>query len=644
MTVARVLPLLQVPQVDRLFDYAIPEELSELAQPGVRVRVRFHGRRLIGIIYELTDTTDFLGTLTPIDAVVAADEVLPERSRHLVDTLAHRYGSTRADIVRLALPPRHTAAEKADTTTSWDSLGAVEEPDLSEWAAYRFGPSFVDAVLAHRAPRAAWQFLPFQRWVEALAALAAKVAMDGGGVLIIAPTAREVSRVDQALRTHVAATQVTTLEAQLGPQARYRRYLSIVHGQGRIVVGTRGAVYAPVVNLQLVVCLFDSDDSMKETRQPYCHARDVAAVRAGAESAALIIGGYARSAETQQLVESGWMNSLSPTEQALERTRPALTAATGGRIPPAAYQAMYETLRAGDSVLVQVPRTGYSPVVACTQCGTPPRCRHCNGPLHITSDQPNYPTCRWCGRPDANHHCEVCGATGLRAVLKGTDHTAEELGRAFPGTAVTNSSGERIVDAITPGKHLVIATPGAEPTVEGGYGLVVLVDTWTFLNDADVRAHEHALAAWMNAASRAGAGKPVIIAADPSLPTVSALLAWDSVGAAAAELAARREVGFPPAVVFVALDGSAATITDFLTSVDLPAEVEVLGPVEMPTWERPPADYDQFRDGPAQRVLLRAPLGSRTLLMDRLRAARATRIARRQLEPLRVQVDPRRIG
>ena len=644
--VARVLPLMQVPQVDRLFDYAVPAELDQSAQPGVRVRIHFHGRRIVGFIYERADEPEFEGDLLPIDSVIAPDIVLPARSRQLVDSLAARYGSTRADIVRLAVPPRHTAAEQADTTTSWDELGEVAEPDLSEWAQYQFGMSFVDAVVGRRGPRAAWQWLPSRDWTEPLAALATKIAKDGGGVLIVAPTSRMVAGIVAALRVHLSAAQVTVLEAQLGPQARYRRYLSVLHGQGRIVVGTRAAAYAPVVDLALAVCLDDIDDNHKDTRQPYPHVRDVLAVRAAAEHAALIVGGYARSAETQQLVESGWMNSLPPATDALSRHLPHVYPAGGGRIPPVAYQRMLDTLSAGGSVLVQVPRTGYAPAIACHQCGSPARCPYCGGPLQLTGhgDTPAYPSCRWCGRPDTHHHCDVCGSSGLRPVIKGTDRTAEELGRAFPGVPVINSSGDDITDTVTSGKKLVIATPGAEPTIEGGFTLVVLLDTWLLLSGSDLRSHEQALASWMNAASRAQAKADVIIAADPSHPVVQALARWDAAGAAARELAARRDVNFPPAVVFVAIDGSSRTVHSFVHSIEFPDGCELLGPVEMPAFERLPADYDIARSGRPQRILVRCPLSQRSQLTEHLHAAIGARIARRETEPLRVQVDPRHIG
>ena len=50
--IARVLPMLSVPHLDRDFDYLVSAEQSDDAQPGVRVRVRFHGRLVDAFILE----------------------------------------------------------------------------------------------------------------------------------------------------------------------------------------------------------------------------------------------------------------------------------------------------------------------------------------------------------------------------------------------------------------------------------------------------------------------------------------------------------------------------------------------------------------------------------------------------------------
>lgn len=110
--IARVLPLLTVPHLDREFDYLVSAEQSDDAQPGVRVRVRFHGRLVDAILLERRSESDHSGKLGWLDRVVSPTRVLTPDVRRLVDAVAARYAGTRADVLRLALPPRHARVEK----------------------------------------------------------------------------------------------------------------------------------------------------------------------------------------------------------------------------------------------------------------------------------------------------------------------------------------------------------------------------------------------------------------------------------------------------------------------------------------------------------------------------------------------------
>ena len=110
--IARVLPMLSVPHLDREFDYLVSAEQSDDAQPGVRVRVRFHGRLVDGFVLERRNDTDHTGKLGWLDRVVSAEPVLTAEIRRLVDAVAARYAGTRPDVLRLAVPARHARVER----------------------------------------------------------------------------------------------------------------------------------------------------------------------------------------------------------------------------------------------------------------------------------------------------------------------------------------------------------------------------------------------------------------------------------------------------------------------------------------------------------------------------------------------------
>jgi primosomal protein N' (replication factor Y) len=216
----------------------------------------------------------------------------------------------------------------------------------------------------------------------------------------------------------------------------------------------------------------------------------------------------------------------------------------------------------------------------------------------------------------------------------GARRTAEELGRAFPGVVVRTSAQGQVLDRVPAGPALVVATPGAEPVADGGYGAVLLLDGWALLSRADLRAGEEALRRWLNAAAlarpAAGGGR-VVVLGDATLRAVQALVRWDPAGHAERELAERTSLGFPPAVTFAEVSGTQEAVAELAAAAALPIDVDVLGPVPM----------DDASD--RVRALIRIPRAQGAALAQALHEAQGVRSARKA-EPVRVRIDPVDVG
>jgi primosomal protein N' (replication factor Y) len=654
--IARVLPMLSVPHLDREFDYLVAADQSDDAQPGVRARVRFHGRLVDAFVLERRSDTDHVGELGWLDRVMSPEPVLTPDVRRLVDAVAARYAGTRADVLRLAMPPRHARVEREVRAAQIPSAPAPV--DVTNWGVYQRGERFVAALAEGRAARAVWQALPGEQWAARLAEAVAVVVGTGRGALAVVPDQRDVD----TLRAHtgrlIDASSVVALSAGLGPAERYRRWLAALRGDARLVIGTRSAVFAPVADLGLVIVWDDGDDTLAEPRTPYPHAREVAMLRAHQLRCAAVIGGYARTAEAHALVRSGWAHDLVAARPAVRARAPRVIAlddsgyadardpaARTARLPSIALRAARTALDAGSPVLVQVPRRGYVPALACSRCRTIARCRHCTGPLSIPDPDHAGAVCRWCGRADTMLKCARCGADAVRAVVVGARRTAEELGRAFPGTTVVTSGGDSVVREVESHPALVVATPGAEPVACGGYGAALLLDGWALLGRQDLRAAEDTLRRWMAAAALVrsrGDGGAVVVVADSVIPTVQALIRWDPVGHAEAELDARSEVGLPPSVHIAALDGPPRAVSALLELTELPDGAELLGPVELPVAARRPAGAGE--DDVVTRMLIRVGRDQGLALAAALRRTVGVTSARHDQEPVRVQIDPLHIG
>ncbi|HEX3779233.1 MAG TPA: primosomal protein N' [Pseudonocardiaceae bacterium] len=643
LPVARVAVDVPLAHLDRPFDYQVPQQLDDDAVPGCRVRVRFAGQLVDGYLLDRVADSDHKGKLAFLDKVVSPEPVLSADALALARAVADRYGGTLVDVLRLAVPPRHA---KAEQRPSPEPAPPPDRPD-AHWR-YPRGAAFLDAVHAGKPAHAVWHPVPGEDWPARLAEAAATAAAAGRGAILVVPDHRDSARVHAACVALLGEDGVVALAADLGPAERYRRWLAVRRGVVRVVVGTRAAMFAPVAEPGLFVVWDDGDDLHAEPRSPYPHVRDVLVQRAHASGAALLVAGFARTAEAQLLVDTGWAHEVLADRDTLRATAPRVTAigehdsqlardpaARAARLPSVAFDAARAALAGDAPVLVQVPRRGYVPSLACQRCRTPARCRHCAGPLALPAGDSKPPVCRWCAVADAAFRCAACGARQLRAVVVGARRTAEELGRAFAGVPVRTSGGAEVLADVPGGPALVVCTPGAEPGAPGGYGAALLLDGWAMLSRADLRAAEEALRRWMTAAAlvRPGPdGGRVVVMAESVLAPVQALVRWDPVWHARQELAARTELGFPPAVRMAAVDGSPAALADFLLTVRLPEAADVLGPVPL---EGRPGDT-----GERERALVRAPREHGRDLAAALHEALKVRTARKDPDPVRVRLDP----
>ena len=633
LPVARVAVDLPLAHLDRPFDYLLTEEQGALAAAGCRVRVRFSGQLVSGYVLARAEESEHGGRLAYVERVVSPEPVLAPEIATLARAVADRWAGTFADVVRLAVPPRHAGTEAAPAPPP--TTGNVT-PDLAAFDPYGGGPEFIRGLASGESPRVALTVLPGD-WPATLASAAAATIASGRGVVIVVPDHRDVARVERAL----GAINAVALTADLGPAERYRRFLAVRRGAVRCVVGTRAAVWAPVADLGLIVVWDDGDDLHAEPRAPYCHARDVAVLRAHHAHSGLLLAGFARSVEATQLGQSGWLGSLEPHKSARTHALPAIRAtgdddalardpaARAARLPSLAWQAARDALAGGAPVLVQVPRRGYVVSLACAGCRAPARCSRCAGPLTRPGAAATA-TCRWCGQLAADWACPHCGTTATRAAVVGAARTAEELGRAFPGVAVRTSGGDAVLADVANKPALVVATPGAEPVAAGGYGAALLLDGWVLLARPDLRAAEEALRRWLAAAALvrpANDGGRVVVVAPGELRAVQALVRWRPEWLAARELEERAALRLPPAVRMAALTGTPAAMADLLATAQLPDIAETLGPV-------PVAGSD------LERTLVRAPRRDGAALAAGLKAALAVRSARKADEPVKVELDP----
>src|SRR6059058_6444967 len=110
--------------------------MDEAAGPGVRVRVRFAGQLVDGFLLERAETSEHPGKLARLERVISPEPVLTPEIFDLARAVADRYAGTLADVLRLAIPPRHATAER-ETPRESPKRPPGDIPDPGPWARYQ---------------------------------------------------------------------------------------------------------------------------------------------------------------------------------------------------------------------------------------------------------------------------------------------------------------------------------------------------------------------------------------------------------------------------------------------------------------------------------------------------------------------------
>ncbi len=406
---------------------------------------------------------------------------------------------------------------------------------------------------------------------------AARVHAAGRSVLFLVPeialTHQLVTRVQERFGDAVAV-----LHSGLGPGERWDAWRKVARGEARIVVGARSALFAPLVDLGLVVVDEEHDAAYKQDEGLRYHARDLAVVRAKLANAPAILGSATPSVESYQQALDGKYALLTlptrvagrplPTVEILDLRREAPVVGDAADAQPPSLllsspllDAIATTLARREQTLLFLNRRGFARALQCVACGEPAGCPSCSVSLTL-HERRGVLLCHHCGhaRP-AQAPCAHCGRATLRAAVEGTERIEAEIARRFPEARVgrldrdtTTSKGaqRRILDAWAAGELDVLI--GTQMVAKGhdvhGVTLVGVLLADVALNMPDFRAAERAFQLLTQVAGRAGRGdrpgRVVVQTYRPEHHSLVAAAAHDYRSFAPRELAARREVGYPP--------------------------------------------------------------------------------------------------
>ena len=557
LPIARVRVDTGVFHLDQLYDYSVPEKLSEHIAPGVRVQLPFGNRETEGIVVSRVANPESAGTLKAITKVLSSHCVATPASLALINEAAKFYCCNPWDLLRSAIPPRVASVDK--------ELSVTQTPTQSK---------------SGTKVRAFQSFRPFIASDQQITEIV-EGFIKSGSVLIVAPDEKDVDRLISSLSHKYQG--VLRLSSSSTREERYRNFLLAMRLQSSIVVGTRSAVFTPVNNLAVIIIYKESSPDHFDLRSPGWNSSTIARMRAELEGIGLVFTGFTPSVRVAYEIDR---STIKFNNQRTQVNVQAFSPTDGTLMPGRIYSEIKKALKKGP-VLFVAPRKGYGNALLCAHCRNVALCK-CGGRLSVSS-KGLAPTCVHCGTGFPTWKCSFCDRDKQYLAGRGIERAAEEISRAFPGFPVVISAGEVIKDSVESRPALVLSTPGAQPVVAGGYAAVVVLDAIRFFSHTDINGQERARELLFETASLVSSDGQVLLVIDDSHPIVAALARWNIAPLLKRELAERDELMLPPSVISAVLLMEQTSASPILSGLKkaledgrLPSSTRIFGATILP--------------------------------------------------------------
>jgi len=378
--------------------------------------------------------------------------------------------------------------------------------------------------------------------------------------------------------------QVALLHSGLTPDERAEHWHRIRRGEARIVVGTRSAVFAPMVDLGLILVDEEHDSSYKQEETPRYHGRDVAVMRAKFNNAVVVLGSATPSLESWANSERGRYQRVEMLTRVMNRPLPVVELVDmriefkeTAREDIFSRQLVAETqatIDRGEQVIILLNRRGYSFTVICRSCGEKIECENCA--ISMTYHKPVLGTdlhahagdrleCHYCGfRRSIPKVCPKCQSEHLYYLGAGSQQGEERLQELFPNARIGRMDRdtvrgrgdlERLLTRLHSGEINLLV--GTQMIAKGhdvhGVTLVGVIGADSALGLPDFRAAERVFQLLTQVSGRAGRGelpgRVLVQTYHPEHYAIQYSATHDYTGFVAKELQYRRWMHYPPAAV-----------------------------------------------------------------------------------------------
>ena len=298
---------------------------------------------------------------------------------------------------------------------------------------------------------------------------AGEIMERGGTVIYLVPEISLTPQTVNWIRARFGDT-AAVMHSRLTDKQRFLEWEKIRRGQASIVVGPRSCIFAPLINLKLIIIDEEHDSSYKSESFPRYNARDIALMRARMNSCAVVLGSATPAVSSYYAAQKGVYKLLTLKKRGnpdavlpkvhIIDMKQQIKEGAGDLISIPLRRAMARAIAEDKQILLFLNRRGYSRTLICEECGEPCSCPNCSVGMTLHNGRKvkgNVLTgrmliCHYCGYTVPAHEavCRSCGGGNFTRAGIGTQQLEEMLGKTFEGTKVLRMDQDT---TMRPGDH-----------------------------------------------------------------------------------------------------------------------------------------------------------------------------------------------
>ncbi len=441
--------------------YKIPESLSSSVDLGSIVEIQLRNRKTRGIIAKFHDHEPSYQTKEILDIAAKAPHLRPWQVK-LLFWMSDYYFCPPYKVLKLFFPASITKKKKLH---EWIPLEETEVETHKKLTLTKDQENAVDSIFKTEKQTILLHGITGSGKTEIYRRIAENALKKDRQILILVP---EITLTPQTFHNFQQefGDNIAILHSQLTSKQKEDYWYRIFHGETKIIIGSRSALFAPFQNLGAVILDEEHEPSYKQDQSPRYHATEVAQQMAKLLDIKVILGSATPSFESYYQAKLG-NYELVELKQRIQHSGPTslprvtivdlrdeMKKKNYSIFSDTLTETMNKKIEQHEQIILFLNRRGAASAVLCRECGHIEKCEQCDVAMtyhkHLSVENINLPAerliCHHCGKiKNVPVVCPACGSTFIRYIGLGTQKIQETAMQNYPKARILRADRDTIL-------------------------------------------------------------------------------------------------------------------------------------------------------------------------------------------------------